>query len=113
MPLRWIYLTATVLDDAGHLHSTDGYVADACPGLAVTRTLEGDTVPPGWSVTHRDSGCRLSHETVAETREAAQAMALALAERARWGVAADALRGSPTLAEAVAAVVGLERAGVR
>lgn len=108
MPLRWIYLTATVLDDAGHLHSTDGYVADACPGLAVTRTLEGDTVPPGWSVTHRDSGCRVAQ---AATRDAAQDVALRLAALTDWSVAADRLRASPVLRDAVRGVGTVEVTG--
>lgn len=108
---RWVWLPATIIDDAGRLHTVDGYVSDAAPGLIVTRALVPHDTPmgapqDGWSVTHRASGCRVSSWP---DRAAAQAEAVRVAavlpglwtqERA---VVAAALNGSPIAADAVRA----------
>src|SRR5690242_13943738 len=111
---RWVWLSATIIDDAGVLHRTDGYVSDAAPGLIVTRSPVTHQPPmgapqDGYSVTHRASGCRVSSWP---DRETAQAQALALAARLPdlWRLERDvlraALRGSPVLTDAVRADAG-------
>ena len=100
---RWIWLPATIIDDAGKLHTVDGYVSDACPGLIVTRSLVSHEVPmgapqDGWSVTHRASGCRVSSWP---DRERAQAEAVRLAQMCDWTQDRATLTGSLVLREAV------------
>lgn len=103
MSARWVWLPAAVLDTAGRLHTVDGWVSDAAPGLIVTRSLVAADVPmgapqDGWTVTHRASGCRVSSWP---NRETAQAEAVRLAQMCDWTQDRDTLAGSRVLREAV------------
>ena len=106
---RWVSIPATILDDTGRLHTVDGYVSDAAPGLIVTRALVPHDTPmgapqDGWSVTHRASGCRVSSWP---DRATAQAEAVRLAALTDWTQGRDTLRRSLVLSDAVRA--GAER----
>lgn len=93
--------------DADGSFLVDAWVSADAPGLAVTRTLGGNLRrgDGAYTVTHRDSGCRVTSCT---TLDAAQAEAVRLAQLTDWTVDADVLRGSAILASAAQRA---ERAG--